>query len=77
MGFIAFNGLEKKKNLEVSKISVSGHIAQVSLQYKVGATPELGPHFREVSPAGAGLTIKVVSALRYKKSLPLLPVSRF
>ena len=33
----------------------------VSLQYKVGATPESGPKFREVSAAGAVLTIEEIS----------------
>ena len=41
-----------------------GHIVQVFLQYKVGATPELGPDFREVNAAGAVLTIKGVAHTR-------------
>ena len=51
-----FHGLENP--LKVPKITVFGHIAQVLLQYKVGATPELGLKFREVSAAGVVLTIE-------------------
>ena len=36
-------------------------IVQVLLQYKVGATPELIPHFDEVKVSGAVLPIKGVS----------------
>ena len=52
-------GLENP--LKVSKITVLGHIVELLLQYKVGATPELGPKFREVSAAGEVLTIEEVS----------------
>ena len=52
-------GIEKP--LKVSKITVIGQIVQVMLQHKVGATPELGPKFREVNAAGGVLTIEEVS----------------
>ena len=51
-----------KNALKVSKITVLGHIVQVLPQYKVGATPELGPPFCEVNAAGAVLPFKGVSA---------------
>ena len=51
IGFIVFIALENP--LRVPKITVLGHIVQVLLQYKVGATPELGVKFREVSAAGS------------------------
>ena len=56
---MVFIGLETP--LIASKITVLGHIGQVLLQYKVGATPELGPKFREVSAAGVVLTIEEFS----------------
>ena len=46
----------------VSKITVVGHVALVLMQYKVGATPDLGLKFREVNAAGVVLTIEGVSA---------------
>ena len=58
-GFIVFIDLENP--LKVPKIIVLGHIVQVLLRYKVGATPELGPKFREVSAAGGVLPVIGVS----------------
>ena len=49
--FFYFIGLENP--LKVSKITVLGHIVQVLLHHKFGATPEIGPHFRDVNAAGA------------------------
>ena len=51
--------------LKVPKITVLGLIVQVLLQYKVGATPELGPNFREVYAAGLVLPI----TLSHKKTV--------
>ena len=51
-----FIGLENP--LKVSNIIVSGHIVQVLLQNYVGATPEVGPKFREVNAAGAVFHLK-------------------
>ena len=48
-GFIVFIDLENL--LKMLKVTVLGFIVQVLLQYKVGATPELGPYFREVYAA--------------------------
>ena len=68
-GFIVFSGLENP--IKVLKITVLGHIVQVLLQYKVGATPGLGPHFREVNAARAVLPIKEVSVWISSLSLSL------
>ena len=55
-----FIGLENP--LKVFKITALGYVVQVLLQYKVGATRELGLKFHEVSAAGVVLTIEGVSA---------------
>ena len=52
--------------LKVSKITVLGLIVQVLLQYKVVATPELGPKFCEVSAAGGVLPFIGVSEYNTK-----------
>ena len=61
IGFIVF--IVRKKPLKVSMTTVLGHMVEVLLQYKVGATPELGPHFREVKAADTLLPIKGVLIL--------------
>ena len=56
------NPLKERKNI------VLGHIIQVLLQYKVGATPELGLKFREVSAAdGVHPVIRVSEYTLYNK----------
>ena len=55
-----FIGLETPQ--KVYEITVLGQILQVLLQYMVGATPELGPNFPEVSAAGVVLATEEVSA---------------
>ena len=42
-----------KNPLKGPKIIVFGHIVQVLLRYKVGATTKLGPHICEVNAEGA------------------------
>ena len=59
--FIVFIDLENL--LKLHKITVLGLTVQVLLQYKVCATPELGPNFRKVYAAGPVLPIIGVSAL--------------
>ena len=54
-GFIVFVDLENP--LKAPKIIVLGHIIKVLLRYKVGATPDLGLKFREVSVAGGVLPV--------------------
>ena len=51
--FIVFIDLENR--LKVPNITISGFIVHVLLQYKVGATPELGLNFCEVYAAGGVL----------------------
>ena len=53
--------MDLKNPLKLRKIKLLGHVVQVLLRYKVGATPELGLKFREVSAAGGVLPIIGVS----------------
>ena len=45
-----FNGLGNP--LKMPKITVLAHKVKVLLKYEAGATPVLGPHFREMNATG-------------------------